>query len=216
MVWSSRSARRSPLRSGCVGLIGGERARHARQSGLLRPQWGDVVAEWACPVCGTSCDRTYRSGRARVYCTNACRQRAYRLRRRTVVAAARSAGRPTRPAPVRATHTRPPARPALRRRSRGRPPRLHGPPGHRVRGVRTLHAGSPVDGLAHGFHRRRAVVLPNVRRGAARRADPRGDDARAGPAVRRGPPQRPLNIAPCSARLQCSHGEQQTAPGNPS
>jgi hypothetical protein len=42
---------------------------------------GDVIAEWSCPVCGTSCDRRYRPGRARVYCTNACRQRAYRWRR---------------------------------------------------------------------------------------------------------------------------------------
>ena len=127
------------------------------------------------------------------------------------VPAASSGGRGGRSRPCRRTrtgprpHTRPPARPPLRRRSRGRPPRLHGPPGHRLRGVRTLHAGSPIDGLAHGFHRRRPVVLPNVRRRAARRADPRVDHARAGTAVRRGPPQRPLNMRPAqraySARM---------------
>lgn len=65
----------------------------------LRPQRGDVVAEWACPVCGTSCNRTYHSGRARVYCTNACRQRAYRWRRRAIVV---SGADGTTPTPVRA------------------------------------------------------------------------------------------------------------------
>jgi hypothetical protein len=60
----------------------GEAVRPTVNHVYLRPRWGDVVAEWACPVCGTSCNRTYHSGRSRVYCTNACRQRAYRLRRR--------------------------------------------------------------------------------------------------------------------------------------
>ena len=66
----------------------GDRGEGPRPTGNpihLRPQWGDVVAEWACPVCGTSCNRTYHSGRARVYCTNACRQRAYRWRRGAIV-----------------------------------------------------------------------------------------------------------------------------------
>jgi len=86
--------------------VGGERARQPVNPIYLRPQWGAVIAEWACPVCGTACDRTYRSGRARVYCTNACRQRAYRLRRRTVgavadVSAATAALEPAS-APVRA------------------------------------------------------------------------------------------------------------------
>ena len=80
--------------------VGGERARQPVNPVYLRPQWGAVIAEWECPVCGTSCDRTYRSGRARVYCTNACRQRAYRLRRRTVAAAAHVSA--AAPAPVRA------------------------------------------------------------------------------------------------------------------
>ena len=77
----------------------GESPRPTVNPVYLRPQWGDVVAEWACPVCGTSCNRTYHSGRARVYCTNACRQRAYRWRRRGIVP---SGGDATAAAPVRA------------------------------------------------------------------------------------------------------------------
>jgi len=76
------TAQPAPVR--CVA----DRSEAVRPTGdpvYLRPQWGDVVAEWACPVCGTSCNRTYHSGRARVYCTNACRQRAYRLRRDALV-----------------------------------------------------------------------------------------------------------------------------------
>lgn len=42
---------------------------------------GDVVAEHECPVCGTTVEDLYRPGRHRIYCTNACRQRAYRWRR---------------------------------------------------------------------------------------------------------------------------------------
>lgn len=40
-----------------------------------------IVGEHACPTCGRQVVRTYRPGRARIYCTNACRQRAYRWRR---------------------------------------------------------------------------------------------------------------------------------------
>ena len=40
-----------------------------------------VVAEWWCPVCRTPAHHTRQPGRPRVYCTNACRQRAYRWRR---------------------------------------------------------------------------------------------------------------------------------------
>lgn len=68
-----------------------------RPLGHHGPQWGDVIAEWSCPVCGTRCNRTYRSGRGRVYCTNACRQRAYRWRR------TRRAGCRVAPAPERAS-----------------------------------------------------------------------------------------------------------------
>ncbi len=35
---------------------------------------------WRCPVCQASVARPHRPGRAKVYCTNACRQRAYRWR----------------------------------------------------------------------------------------------------------------------------------------
>ncbi len=35
---------------------------------------------WRCPVCSASVARPHRPGRAKVYCTNACRQRAYRWR----------------------------------------------------------------------------------------------------------------------------------------
>jgi hypothetical protein len=42
---------------------------------------GDLVSWWDCPVCGTPVPVVFRPGRARVYCTNSCRQRAYRCRR---------------------------------------------------------------------------------------------------------------------------------------
>lgn len=42
---------------------------------------GAVVALWYCPVCREPTHRRYGPGRSRVYCTNACRQRAYRWRR---------------------------------------------------------------------------------------------------------------------------------------
>jgi hypothetical protein len=40
-----------------------------------------VVTEWWCPVCNTPAHHTRQPGRPRIYCTNACRQRAYRWRR---------------------------------------------------------------------------------------------------------------------------------------
>lgn len=46
-----------------------------------RPGVAPEPASWNCPVCGTDTPHTYRPGRKRVYCTNACRQRAYRWRR---------------------------------------------------------------------------------------------------------------------------------------
>lgn len=42
---------------------------------------GDVAGEHDCPVCAQPVIDVYRPGRGRVYCTNACRQRAYRWRR---------------------------------------------------------------------------------------------------------------------------------------
>jgi hypothetical protein len=40
-----------------------------------------VIEEWWCPVCDRAAHRIYRPGRPRIYCSNACRQRAYRYRR---------------------------------------------------------------------------------------------------------------------------------------
>lgn len=37
---------------------------------------------WCCPVCAVPVPHPLRPGRARVYCTNSCKQRAYRWRRR--------------------------------------------------------------------------------------------------------------------------------------
>lgn len=48
---------------------------------LIGPQRGDVVDEHSCPSCGAAVLQRYRPGRARIYCNNACRQRAYRWRR---------------------------------------------------------------------------------------------------------------------------------------
>jgi hypothetical protein len=42
-----------------------------------------IVGLWWCPVCGGAAHRYARPGRPRVYCSNACRQRAYRSRRDT-------------------------------------------------------------------------------------------------------------------------------------
>jgi hypothetical protein len=42
---------------------------------------GDVVGEHPCPVCATTVQQVYRPGRGRIYCSNGCRQRAYRWRR---------------------------------------------------------------------------------------------------------------------------------------
>jgi hypothetical protein len=48
-------------------------------SGLPR---GMVVDRWDCPSCDRTIDIVYRPGRPRLYCSQACRQRAYRWRRR--------------------------------------------------------------------------------------------------------------------------------------
>ena len=42
---------------------------------------GTLMEPWWCPVCGSAAHRFYRPGRPRIYCSNACRQRAYRYRR---------------------------------------------------------------------------------------------------------------------------------------
>jgi len=49
---------------------------HARDA-----ECSTVTALWHCPVCDTTVHRSKRSGRHRVYCTNSCKQKAYRYRR---------------------------------------------------------------------------------------------------------------------------------------
>jgi hypothetical protein len=61
----------------------------------------ELRACWMCPVCSAAVHRLPRSGRQGVYCTNACRQRAYRLRRTAGRDRPLSAIR--RPLPERAT-----------------------------------------------------------------------------------------------------------------
>jgi hypothetical protein len=55
----------------------------------------DVVEPWWCPVCNGPAHRTHRPGRPKLYCSNACRQRAYRWRRDHN---ARTIARPCHPA----------------------------------------------------------------------------------------------------------------------
>lgn len=45
------------------------------------PMTGDVIDRRPCPACNATVTQTYRPGRARVYCNQACRQHAYRRRR---------------------------------------------------------------------------------------------------------------------------------------
>lgn len=62
-----------------------ERQRPARQRPERRSGGGTPAPQqraiWRCPVCAAVVPHPHRPGRARVYCTNACRQRAYRWRR---------------------------------------------------------------------------------------------------------------------------------------
>ena len=60
-----------------------------------------LTAIWTCPVCDTAVPQRRQAGRRRVYCTSACRQRAYRLRCMTRQAHPMSAHRD--PRPTRAT-----------------------------------------------------------------------------------------------------------------
>ena len=52
-----------------------------RPGHLHRVEYGTIVEEWWCPVCSRAAHRVYKCGRPRIYCSNACRQRAYRWRR---------------------------------------------------------------------------------------------------------------------------------------
>lgn len=64
-----------------------------------------ILANWSCPVCGKYTPRVHRPGRPCVYCSNACRQKAYRYRRRHGIRLLRGDGQPTeRAAGARVTH----------------------------------------------------------------------------------------------------------------
>jgi hypothetical protein len=54
-----------------------------------------IWADWSCPVCGTYTPKTARPGRPNVYCTNACRQKAYRFRRKHGIRLLHGDGQPT-------------------------------------------------------------------------------------------------------------------------
>ena len=54
-------------------------AAQLRMTSMTAPH-SDLVAVWSCPVCDAPVPRRRRAGRHRVYCTNACRQKAYRSR----------------------------------------------------------------------------------------------------------------------------------------
>ncbi len=54
-----------------------EQTPHHTPFGAGEPEPGD----WTCPVCATPTPHEFRAGRKRIYCTNACRQKAYRWRR---------------------------------------------------------------------------------------------------------------------------------------
>lgn len=61
----------------------------------------ELVALWSCPVCSKSIPRWRGPGRHRVYCTNSCKQRAYRHRCRQRQSVPMSTRRD--PRPMRAT-----------------------------------------------------------------------------------------------------------------
>ena len=101
-----------------VGARNGRGARslrqpraHARVMSFPPPQPGqprygldghELIADWTCPVCEAPTPRTRRPGRPSVYCSNSCRQRAYRTRRRCGIRLLRGDGQPSE----RATGTR--------------------------------------------------------------------------------------------------------------
>lgn len=54
-----------------------------------------ILADWYCPVCRAYTPRVRRPGRPAVYCSNACRQKAYRFRCRNGIRLLRGDGQPT-------------------------------------------------------------------------------------------------------------------------
>lgn len=94
-----------------------------RALGLPAPlQPDDIVADWHCPVCGKHTPRTHRPGRPPVYCSNACRQKAYRYRRDHGIRLLHNDGQPAhRAAGARVTHlTRPSRDPVAGQRASNR------------------------------------------------------------------------------------------------
>ena len=99
-TWSSRSARRSPRRSG-RSPIGARRLRPTANPVYLRADNGVTSSpNGHVPSAGPRATGRTTPGRARVYCTNACRQRAYRWRRQAIVPS--DGGASATAAPVRA------------------------------------------------------------------------------------------------------------------
>lgn len=87
-----------------------------------RPRIGDIRESWGCPVCDAPVDLIFRPGRPRLYCSQACRQKAYRWRCQH---GARTRATPTQHAPqasttARAHALRTPADPMSRLRDRRR------------------------------------------------------------------------------------------------
>ena len=65
--------------------------------------------EWRCPVCATAVTHEFRPGRKRVYCSDACKQRAYRWRCRNGVRVLATPWRPAQRSHAGRTHVVRPA-----------------------------------------------------------------------------------------------------------
>lgn len=75
-----------------------------------------VIADWNCPVCGAYTPRVLTPGRPKVYCSNACRQRAYRYRCDHGIRLLKGDGQPVeRSAERRITHAMRPTRDPISR-----------------------------------------------------------------------------------------------------
>lgn len=108
---------------------------------------GTVVDHWHCPSCDRTIDIIHRPGRPRLYCSHACRQRAYRWRRHHHAHTTATPTWPAEAANARSTYPsthalRNPRDPLARRRDRrgrevtvcgllARPPKAARVDGHR-------------------------------------------------------------------------------------